>query len=138
MQFAKKSKASSDIPTASLPDIIFMLLIFFMVVTVFKEFRGLPIRTPAARNTEKLESKRNVTYLWADSDAAGNARISIDDKIVVLDDIAPIMSEKFANNRKLIVSLKLDKDLQMKIVSNIQEKLRDAYTLRVNYATRFK
>lgn len=134
MQFQKKAKATASIPTASLPDIIFMLLIFFMVVTVFKEFRGLPVLLPAARTTEKLETKRNVAYLWVDK----LGQISVDDKLVAVDDIAPIMTDKFAQNRRLVISLKIDKDVEMGLVTDIQEKLRDAYTLRVNYATRFK
>ena len=134
MQFAKKSKATASIPTSSLPDIIFMLLIFFMVVTVFKEFRGLPVLTPSARTTEKLETKRNVAYVWIDK----SGRISIDDKIVGLQDVEPIMAEKFSQNRRIIVSLKIDRDVEMGKVTDIQEKLRDAYTLRVSYATRFK
>lgn len=134
MQFAKKSKAGAAIPTASLPDIIFMLLIFFMVVTVFKEFNGLPVLTPSARTTEKLESKRNVAYLWADK----MNRVSIDDKIVEMDQVADIMAEKFAENRRLIISMKIDKDVEMGQVTKIQEQLRDAYTLRISYATRLK
>ncbi|HEB83530.1 MAG TPA: biopolymer transporter ExbD, partial [Bacteroidetes bacterium] len=107
-----------------MPDIIFMLLIFFMVVTVFKQFRGLPVLTPAARTTEKLEVKRNVSYLWVDK----TGRISVDDKIVSLEEITPIMTDKFAQNRRLVVSLKIDKDVEMGLVSDLQEKLRDAYT----------
>lgn len=134
MEFAKKSKAGAAIPTASLPDIIFMLLIFFMVVTVFKEFRGLPVMTPSARTTEKLETKRNVVYLWVDK----LGRISIDDKVVGVDEVEPIIAEKFNQNRRLVVSLKIDKDVEMGMVTDIQEQLRDAYALRVSYATRFK
>ncbi len=134
MKFAKKEKASASIPTASLPDIIFMLLIFFMVSTVFKEFRGLPILTPAARSTEKVEAKRNIAYVWADK----NNRISIDDKIVPINAVSHVIGEKFAANRRLIISLKIDKETKMGLVSDIQEQLRDAYALRVNYSTRFK
>ena len=43
MKFSKKTKISSEIPTASMPDIIFMLLVFFMVTTVLREFSGLPV-----------------------------------------------------------------------------------------------
>ncbi|MBD3165424.1 biopolymer transporter ExbD [bacterium] len=111
-----------------------MLLIFFMVVTVFKEFRGLPVLTPAARTTEKLESKRNVAYMWVDK----QGRISIDDKLVTIEDVEPIMADKFAQNRRLIISMKIDKEVEMGRVTDIQEELRDAYTLRVSYATRFK
>jgi biopolymer transport protein ExbD len=134
VKFTKKTRPAPAIPTASLPDILFMLLIFFMVVTVIKEFRGLPIMTPAARSTEKLESKRNVAYLWADK----IERISVDDKIISLDDVESVMADKFAENRRIIVSMKIDKDVPMGLVNDIQEKLRDAYTLRVSYATRFK
>ena len=134
MKFEKKQRAKTSIPTTSMPDIIFMLTIFFMVTTVFKEFRGLPILTPAARSTEKVEAKRNITYVWADK----NGRISIDDKILPINAVSYIIGEKFAANLRLIVSLKFDKEVRMGLVSDIQEQLRDAYALRVNYSTRFK
>jgi len=134
MKFKKKVKAEPEIPQASLPDIIFMLLIFFMVCTVFKEFRGIPLVLPAARSTEKLETRRNVAYIWADK----NNRISIDDQLVQVKNISNIIGEKFAANRRLIVSLKIDKDAKMGLVTDIQEELRDAYALRINYSTRFK
>ena len=134
MKFTKKQRASSAIPTSSMPDIIFMLLIFFMVTTVFKEFRGLPILTPAARSTEKVEAKRNIAYVWADK----NNRISIDDQIVTVNAVSSLVGEKYAANHRLIISLKFDKEVKMGMVSDIQEQLRDAYALRVNYSTRFK
>ena len=134
MNFQKKNKAKAEIPSASLPDIIFMLLIFFMVCTVFKEFRGIPIITPAARSTEKIETKRNIAYVWADK----NQRISIDDQILQVRDVSSIIGEKFAANLRLIVSLKIDKETKMGLVTDIQEQLRDAYALRINYSTRFK
>ena len=134
MKFQKKTKVSNEIPQASLPDIIFMLLMFFMVVTVFKEYRGLPIVTPAAKSTEKIETKRNVAYVWADR----NNRVSIDDQLVQVKDVSNIIGEKFNQNRRLIVSLKIDRETQMGLVTDIQEELREAYALRVNYSTRFK
>ena len=56
MKFSKKTKISSEIPTASMPDIIFMLLVFFMVTTVLKEYSGLPVNLPKAKRIEKLKS----------------------------------------------------------------------------------
>ena len=55
-KFKKKSKVNQEIPTASMPDIIFMLLIFFMVTTVLKKFNGLPVRLPEAEKIVKIES----------------------------------------------------------------------------------
>ncbi|NQS98694.1 MAG: biopolymer transporter ExbD [candidate division Zixibacteria bacterium] len=134
MKFKSKNKASADIPQASLPDIIFMLLMFFMVCTVFQEFRGLPLVVPAARSTEKIEAKRNITYVWADR----SNRISIDDQLIQIDNVSDIVGDKFAANRRIIVSLKIDKEAKMGLVSDIHEELRDAYALRISYSTRFK
>ena len=56
-KFKKKSKVNQEIPTASMPDIIFMLLIFFMVTTVLKKFNGLPVRLPAAEKIGEIDSR---------------------------------------------------------------------------------
>lgn len=134
MRFKKKQKAKAEIPQASLPDILFILLMFFMATTVFREHRGLPIVPPAARSTEKIDTKRNVAYVWADR----TNRVSIDDQLIPMKDISDIMSQKFAQNRRIIISMKIDEMVVMSLVTDIQQELRDAYTLRVNYATRFK
>ena len=55
MKLNRKVKISSDIPTASMPDIIFMLLIFFMVTTVLREYSGLDVELPKAKRIQKLK-----------------------------------------------------------------------------------
>ena len=76
MKLNRKNKEKSEISTSSLPDIIFMLLIFFMVTTVMREFEGLDVLLPRAKTIEKLESKRHTSYIWATKDGL----ISVDDK----------------------------------------------------------
>ena len=78
MKFERKNKASNEISTSSMPDIIFMLLIFFMVTTVMREFDGLDVLIPSAKMVEKLESKRHTAYIWATKDGL----ISINDRII--------------------------------------------------------
>lgn len=129
MKIQKKSKVSTEIPTASMPDIVFMLLLFFMVATVIRQSTGLPIDLPIAKRIEKLEAKKNVVSLWASS----LNEISIDDKLINLKDVARIMYEKRVANPKLIVSLKLDRASNMGFVTDIQEKLREADALKINY-----
>lgn len=129
MMIKKKSKVSTEIPTASMPDIVFMLLLFFMVATVIRTSAGLPIDLPIAKRIEKLEAKKNVVSVWANS----QSEISIDDKIVQVRDIARIMYDKRVANPKLIVSLKVDRAASMGLVTDIQEKLREADALKVNY-----
>ena len=60
MKFARKTKISSEIPTSSMPDIIFMLLIFFMVTTVLREYSGLPVNIPKAEKIEKLSATLHI------------------------------------------------------------------------------
>lgn len=129
MKIQKKSKASTDIPTASMPDIVFMLLLFFMVATVIRQNVGLPIDLPIAKRIEKLEAKKNVVSIWANS----IDEISIDDKIIKVNNIATVMYAKRVANPKLIVSLKFDRALNMGVVTEIQEKLREADALKINY-----
>jgi len=136
LKFTKKSKAEAGIPTASMPDIIFMLLIFFMVTTVFKEFRGIPVRLPAARKIEKLPGKRNVAYIYADD----RERVSIDDKFVEISEISRLMYNKMNDEIAplRVVSMKIDERANMGFVTKIQEELREAggAALNVNYSTK--
>ena len=129
MSIQKKSKISTEIPTASMPDIVFMLLLFFMVSTVIWQSAGLPLDLPIAKRIEKLEAKKNVVSIWANS----QSEISIDDRLVQVRDVARIMYDKRVANPKLIISLKIDRAANMGFVTDIQEKLREADALKVNY-----
>ncbi len=133
MQFKQKAKVSQEIPTASMPDIVFMLLLFFMVSTVFRQFSGLPVDLPIAKKIEKLEAKKNVTNLWAIS----IDEITIDDKLVRVADISKIMYQKRVENPRVIVSMKLDRMLNMGVVTDIHTELREADALKVNYCAKY-
>ena len=132
MHFEKKGKVFEGIPTASMPDIVFMLLIFFMVTTVLKKFDGLPLNLPHARKIEKLGTKRHVSYIWV----SRNGDISVDDKLVRTRDVRNVMYERFLKDPQLIVSMKVDQQADFGIVSDIHQELREAGTLRVNYSAK--
>lgn len=136
MKFGRKAKISADIPTASLPDMVFLLTIFFMVSSTFKEFRGIPVRLPAAKQIEKLPGKRNVAYIYADD----RERISVDDKFIGVQDISSIMYTKCTDPLVplRVVSLRIDERANMNFVSKIHEALRVAggAALNVNYSTK--
>lgn len=133
-RFQRKSSISAAIPTISLPDIVFLLLIFFMVSAVFKEYQGLQVKLPAVQQVEKLPGKRDVAYIWMDRDG----RICIDDKIVALEEVQSIMSAKRSDplHPLKVTSLKLDERLQMEQVYNLQEELRKAEALSINYSAK--
>ena len=134
MKFKRKSNIESKISTSSMPDIIFMLLIFFMVTTVLREYSGLPISLPKAERIEKLESKRHTAHIWVSKDGL----ISIEDKLFKSDAVRHVMYEKRASDPQLTVSLKADLSARMEVISSIHNELRKADALRLNYSTKVK
>ncbi len=132
MQFNRKTKLDTEIPTASMPDIIFMLLIFFMVTTVLREYSGLPISLPKAKRIEKLTSKRHTSHIWVSKDGL----ISIEDKLYASDGIRHVMYEKRVADPQLVISLKADERAKMGLISAIHGELRKADALKLNYSSK--
>lgn len=132
MKIKKNINPKAEISTASMPDIVFMLLIFFMVVTTFKQFDGLPVRIPTAESTQKIEvGKRDLAYLWVDK---SNRRM-LDDQFVDIENLSPLIYTKRVANPRLVIALKADQKSHMKSVTDVQQELRKAFALRVNYST---
>lgn len=147
-----KKKKSGDLPaisTASLPDIVFMLLFFFMVVTVMRD-TSIKVKNtlPYADQVEKLEKKDLIMYIYAgepsdryQSVAGSEARVQLNDKFASLKDIKQFIFEERQNAREelrqaLIVGLKVDKDTNMGLVSDIKTECREAEALKITYITR--
>ncbi len=136
MKFEKKrASTKQNIPTASLPDIVFMLLLFFMVVTTLREIDVfVQYKLPEAESLEKIENKRLVSYIWVGRDG----RIQLNDSIVQIDEIQTIMYRKRVELPQVIVSLRIDKGSEMGIVTDIQQQLRKADARRINYSAYIK
>lgn len=132
MKFERKATVGQTIPTSSMADIAFLLLIFFMVSTTFVRYRGLPVMLPKAEKTQKIETKRNITHIWATSSGA----IMIDDMRVDRRALMAIVANKMADNPRIIVSIKSDERTPYGVVSDVMEELRRAGALRINFATR--
>ncbi len=134
MKFQKKTKVNATIPTASMPDIIFMLLIFFMVATVFKQYSGLKVKVPAASMIQKIPgSKRHVVTIWVNKE---NQVICDDVIIKKISDLRNVVYQKRVADPQIILALKIDKNVQMGFVNKIHQELRKASTLKVNYNAR--
>ena len=118
-----------------MPDIIFMLLLFFMVTTTMREVELLvEFKLPDAEALEKIENKRLVSYIWVGK----GGKIQINDSIVKVDDIQVIMYGKRQALPSVIVSLRVDVGARMGLVTDIQQELRKAYCLRINYSANIK
>ncbi len=137
-KFKKKSNAKQEIPTASLPDIIFMLLIFFMVTTVLRETELLVVnRLPQASAVEKIDQKRLIKYLYVGANKeTGEEAVQVDDALVDdFADIRDLMYIRLREEPRTIMSMNVDKEIETGTLYDVQQELREAEALRINYST---
>lgn len=144
-KFKKKSNATQEIPTAALPDIIFMLLFFFMVTTVMRETELLVKQDiPRAEQLVKLEKKKLVTYLYVgspkDESFGTESLIQANDAFIGIDGIVQWVNEEKdklseVERDQITISMKVDKETKMGIIVDIQTQLRDANARKIIYAT---
>ncbi|PLX12462.1 MAG: biopolymer transporter ExbD [Marinilabiliales bacterium] len=142
----KKGKGSAAINTSSLPDIIFMLLFFFMVTTVMREVTVMVKQNmPSASEVQKLERKSLVSFIYIgepkDSQLGTNARIQLNDVFANVEDVPLFVArEKEARDeadRKLLTtSLKVNGETKMGVVTDVKQELRKANALKINYSTK--
>jgi biopolymer transport protein ExbD len=131
MKLEKLSKKEEiEIPTCSMADIAFLLIIFFMLTTVFVTERGIQVVLPRAVATKKLP-KKNIAHIWISSEGA----ISINDNLVKTEYVSPIMARKVQMNPDVIVSIIMDKEGNYGVLSDVFEQLKDAKALKVSLAT---
>jgi biopolymer transport protein ExbD len=131
--FNRKSKASQEIPTSSLADIAFLLLIFFMVTTVFQSDKNRPIDWAQAAAAEKIDEKvKNILNIWMEQDGT----IWINDSELALDEISARVGPLYAaSERHLVISVRADRDTPYRFIDAVQKELVAAGVVRVVFAT---
>jgi biopolymer transport protein ExbD len=149
-KFRKKNSGETPkISTASLPDIVFMLLFFFMVATVLRDNTLMIQNTlPAADQIQKLDKKDRVIYIYAGKPSTryqdkygSQPRIQLNDKFATVSDVgAYILSERAGKREELqnvlTTALKVDGETKMGLISDIKQELRKVNALKINYTTR--
>ncbi len=144
-KFKKKKKGLPAVNTASLPDIVFMLLFFFMVTTTMRETDLVIMKPvlPQATEVKKLEMKSLVStiYVGKSKDAKiGGDKIQVNDKIIDVNDVpAFIYAERATRSEEeqkyMTTSIKADKDANVGTILDIKEQLRDINALKVSFST---
>ena len=144
----KNKRVTPEISTASLPDIVFMLLFFFMVATVMrKNTLMIENRLPDADQVEKLDDKNSIMNVYVGKPSSryknvgSEARIQLNDKFAEIKDIkAFVLAERASKAEhlrpRLVTSLKIDKKTRMGLVGDIKKELREVQALKVNYTTK--
>ena len=135
-----------ELNTSSLPDLVFSILFFFMCITHMREDNPLVyVNTPRADQVVKLENKSLVTTVLVgrpkDKKYGVESRIQFNDDFLELENVVPKMTQarqsmKEADQPKMQVSLKIDKETKMGIVTELKTQLRKAQTLKISYSAK--
>jgi biopolymer transport protein ExbD len=145
----KRASTGANISTASLPDIIFMLLFFFMVVTVLRDSElKINVFTPKATELIKLKEKSLVNYIYIGKPKpkyqeiyGTSPRMQLGDKISTVNEI-PLFLEQHRikvpeqKRPRIITSLRVDGDVTMGIVQDVKTQLRKSGQFKVNYSAK--
>lgn len=128
----RKSKAASEIPSSSLADMAFLLLIFFMVSTTFKKEQTRDYTEPEAMMTQKREEPRkDVLHVYIEK----NGGIYINDALLNMDQVSDIVRPLYAENRAMIVQLRADRDVPYSQIDQIQKEFQQAGAVRMVFYT---
>ena len=141
-----EKRGMPELNTSSLPDLVFSILFFFMCITHMREDNPLVyVNTPRADQVVKLENKSLVTTVLVgrpkDKKYGVESRIQFNDDFLELENVVPKMTQarqsmKEADQPQMQVSMKIDKDTKMGIVTELKTQLRKAQTLKISYSAK--
>ena len=106
MALQRREKSSPEIPTGSMADIVFLLLVFFLVTTTMNQDKGIGMHLPPAGESKKIQ-KKNICNIWVNVN--GDILINLEQNIP-LNQLRADIEQRLAQNDKLIVSLKADEE----------------------------
>ena len=149
-KFKKKAETSQAIPTSALPDIIFILLFFFMVTTKMRQTNVMvDQKLRGATQLQKLDRKLEKSYLYVgapkDESLGKEPKIQVNDQFITPNDIPRFINEELAklpitkkNKSNIIVVLNVDEEAKMGLISDVKQQLREVDTRRISYTTKQK
>ena len=111
-------------------DIAFLLLIFFLTSTIFRLETGLEVDLPRAESGIGTSRQRS-SHIWIDL----SGQIAIDDYLVTMDQVEPILAAKLRRSGELVVSLQIDKEVSYETVDRLMHELQQANIRNVNFGT---
>ncbi|UCF62991.1 MAG: biopolymer transporter ExbD [bacterium] len=125
-----RERGEPEIPSASLPDIVFQLLIFFLVTTTIDVDKGLDLVLPPPGDVQIELAKKNITNILIND--AG--QILIDEEIIPVEEVDNIVRDKLLENDKLVVSVKTARKTKYEIYIKVIDQLKRAGATRISIA----
>jgi biopolymer transport protein ExbD len=129
-RFARKHRVANTIPTVSMGDIAFLLLIFFMATTIFRLEPGLHVVLPRAETTED-PGREHIARIWIDE----GGRISISDRFVSVSEVEGIVKSALLENPGTVVALNADDRAPYGVVADVIEELKDAAASSLSFTS---
>jgi len=140
-----------ELNTASLPDLVFAILFFFMMVTTMREVTlKVQFRAPQATELQKLEKKSLVTFVYVGrpmpefiSTVGSEPRLQLNDKFAEVSEVGTYIGQEKSSMKEedqpfMTVSIKADNETNMGLITDLKQALREAYALKISYSARKK
>jgi len=138
-----------ELNTSSLPDLVFAILFFFMMVTTMREVTlKVQFRSPQATEVQKLEKKSLVTFVYVGRPQAEfvatvgtEPRLQLNDKFAEVSEVGAYIGQEKSSMKEedqpfMTVSIKADNETNMGLITDLKQALRDAYALKISYSAR--
>lgn len=129
MLIGKKKDKSVEIPSSSLADIVFLLLIFFLLTTSIDTEKGLDLVLPPTDEEIEVASK-NIANLLINAEG----QVLLDNEVVEIREITGIVRDMLFENELLIISVKTDKDTKYETYVDVLDQLKKAEAKRISLA----
>ena len=146
MGFKKKeSREMPEMNTSSLPDLIFTILFFFMIVTTMREVTlKVKFVVPSGTELEKLEKKSAVSFIYVGpptdqlrAQMGSGTRIQLNDRFAEPREVMDFVAQErqgMMNQAEQVISIKADQKTKMGIITDVKQALRRAHALKISYA----
>ncbi|OQY29320.1 MAG: hypothetical protein B6244_04200 [Candidatus Cloacimonetes bacterium 4572_55] len=131
-KFKKSFGVEAAVPTGSMSDIVFLMLLFFMITTVFKTEKGLRITLPVAEMAERVPKQKRVAHVWIGK--AGN--VSIDDYTLSIDQVSAMVGKKMEKEPTLLIAVRCDEGAPYGTVEDVLEEFKEINALNVQFTTK--
>ncbi|MBT3605468.1 MAG: biopolymer transporter ExbD [Candidatus Latescibacteria bacterium] len=131
MALQRRKKSSPEIPTGSMADIVFLLLVFFLVTTTMNQDKGIGMQLPPEGESKKIQ-KKNICNIWVNVN--GEILINLSDQLSITQLRADLERRMVAND-KLIISLKADEDTPYETFIHVLDEVKLSGAERISLAS---
>ncbi len=127
----RRNKSTPEIPTASMADIAFLLIVFFLVTTTMNQDKGIGMQLPPAGESKKIR-KKNICNIWVN--AEGRILINLEEEVPV-NQLRTNVEQRLRENDKLIISLKADDETPYNTFIGVLDQIKLTGADRISLAT---